>query len=192
MMAYPTITNLKAFLGVSGSGDDTNLTTALSGAIALFEKKTGRTFVAAADTKYFSVRKYVTMKGRRLSLFTDLCTITTLTNGDGVVVAATDYELVPLSAPYYEIWLNKSSGLYFWDGGDDTKISIVGTWGYSTDVPDDVAMAVLQLAKYLYNASKVTAGAVQATGRASGLTIPKQEMPKFTREIIEMYARKAV
>jgi len=81
-----------------------------------------------------------------------LCAITTVTNGDGVVVAAGERTTIPRnSTPYYGIRLLSDSGVT-WTYDDEwmDAISVTGRWAWSTTAPDDIAQACARLAAFLY------------------------------------------
>jgi len=68
--------------------DDETLNDIITRASRLFDKLTRRTYYARTETRYYGVPDT-----RELALDDDLLTITTLTNGDGVVLTATEYYL---------------------------------------------------------------------------------------------------
>lgn len=89
---------------------------------------------------------------RTLWLDKHLCQITTITNGDGVVVTAGQYTTIPRNeTPWYGIRLKASSGVA-WTYEDDPEdaIAINGRWGYSITPPAVIKMAALRWAKHLY------------------------------------------
>jgi hypothetical protein len=193
-MAYPVVAALKTFMGVTAAGEDANLTIALAAAVAEFERATNRIYVETTETKTFRVvDPFVTQRGRCLTLFQDLQSVTTLTNGDGIEIAAADYDLVPGAAPYDQIILTKYSGLRFWDGGDGTQISVAGKWGYSADVPADVLRELLVLGKYMYESSRQgVGGVVQSSGRQSGLTMIPADWPESVKLLARLLRRYSV
>ena len=100
----------------------------------------GRTFYARTETRLFDVPF-----GRELKVDDDLLTITTLTNGDSTVLTTTDYYLWPRNvSPKRKIVLKESSN-YVWtfdsSGNTEGAISVVGTWGYASSAPADIAEA---------------------------------------------------
>ncbi|MCV6900967.1 hypothetical protein OE165_28445, partial [Escherichia coli] len=79
-------------------------------------------------------KPYLSKDGRRLSLFQDIASTTSLavTNGDGVAfTVATELEVHPIDAPYYEIRVKPISGKVFYSVGD-VPISVTAYWGFST------------------------------------------------------------
>jgi hypothetical protein len=150
-MAYPVLAELKTFMGIAGATYDTNLTTALAAAIKDIELYCGRVFVAASAAKEFAIAwPYVGKRRDRLNTFAEFTAVTTLVNGDGTTIASGDYTLYPTAAPHYMITLNPDSGLFFWNGGDSTPITLTADWGYSADVADDLERAILLTAQQFY------------------------------------------
>lgn len=149
-MAYATLSELKQYLGPLESTDDALLTQELASAQALIEEFTHKTFEVLADaTRYFSVDRDVC--GSRLDFGDWLCSVTTVTNGDGIVVAANEYRLFGRHSPYYAMELRPYSGKYWTYTNDPTDaISIVGKWGYSINVPYEIKQVTLRLAGWMY------------------------------------------
>lgn len=151
MTDYITLTEVKAYLSISGSGDDALLAALIGRASRLIEDHTGRWFYADAQTRYYdAVGSHIV--SRLLLLDADLLTITTLKNGDGAVIAADDIILRPQNdPPYFGISLKASSNTR-WTYVDNPEgaISVAGTWGYSATTPAAVAQAALRLTAHLY------------------------------------------
>lgn len=90
-----------------------------------------RSYVPRIETIYRDAVADVLDDGILL-LEDDLLEVTTLTNGDGTVIASDDYYFEPRhKTPYWGIGLLGSSGLT-WQYQEDSEdaISIVGVWGY--------------------------------------------------------------
>lgn len=152
-MAYCTVANLKTYLGIpSGTTtDDALLTDLVASAQAMIDAATGRTFEASQDsTRYLDAVRDV--DGRELIFDADICSITSVTNGDSVVVATNEYATMPRNeTPYYGIRLLSSSGKA-WTYTDDAEgaIAVVGKWAYSETAPADIEHACKRLAAYMY------------------------------------------
>ena len=189
-MAYPTLAQVKARLGIGDTSEDTTITQVLNSAITTAEKYTGRLFVAATATREFRAdAPYVTGDKRRLNLFADLHALTTLTNGDGTVIAALDYYLFPWEAPYYEVQLAVDSGLFF--NSISQRISVAGNWGYSSTCPADVFQAIIDLAHYLYfGVHSGTGGANLQASRQTGLIVAPDQIPPKIVSVLDLYRRR--
>lgn len=151
-MAYATLDDLKAVLGITASTDDALLARYLMQAQATIDRHCRRTFEASADaTRTFDA--VADVEGRRLWLDDDLYQITSITNGDGVAVSASSYVTAPRRvAPYYALDL-KANSTISWTYTDTPEgaISIVGRWAYSLTAPADIEGATLMLASFYYN-----------------------------------------
>jgi len=190
-MAYTTATAVKAYLGETGTDDDALIETLVGAAQAWIDNHTGRTFEASADaTRYFDCAS-PTVDGRRLYLDRDLCAITSITNGDGAEVAATEYVTQPRNdAPYYAIDLLGSKGVV-WRAGDDAEnaIAIVGKWAYSASASTVIEQACTRLAAYLYRQKDANVFDTTAFPEAGVITVP-QGMPRDVRLMLAPYVRR--
>ena len=169
-MAYVELLDLKTYLGVTEDDDDALLVSLIDRAQAIFDGQTNRTFEATADTtRRFDATADV--DGATLLLDRDLCSITTITNGDSTTIASTKYVTEPRNGtPYYAIRLLGSSGLSWSaasNGDHENAISILGKWAYSTTAPADVVEAIVNIATLLYrfkdNANDYSRTVVTAT-----------------------------
>jgi len=189
-MPYPTLGEYKAWAGITETGDDVAiLTPLLARATAIIEGPqplgTGRTFIAASETRLVDCP---TDGGRVLFLWDagELASITSVTNGDGEAVAASEYVTRPRrGGPFYAIEL-KSGSSVAWTYGDspEAAISIAGKWGYSLDVPADLSQAYLRLVDFLYR-SKGGSGDT-AVRTEAGIILPAR-LPKDIDDILAGY-----
>jgi len=184
-MAYTTLADVKSYLGIptATTADDTLITALIGRAQAIIDRYCDRTFEASADTtRYFTVG--VDTDGGTVYLDNDLAAITSVTNGDGTTVLATQY--VTLGTPFDAIKLLGSAGL-FWtltdDGDAENAIAIVGKWAYSTTAPADVVAACVRLSAYLYR-QKDNAGDLDRAVIAGNTTILPAEIPADIRLIL--------
>lgn len=93
---YTTVADLKAALKISGSGEDTNLQTAVTAASRAVERWTGRPFGQDADAA--QVRTFTPVSPFYLRT-DDLVTITSVADWSGTWVNGTDYYPQPENAP---------------------------------------------------------------------------------------------
>lgn len=93
-----------------------------------------------------------------------------ITNGDGVVVAADEYVLVPEIKPHYGIQLLGSSGKS-WDFDEDPEeaIEVVGFFAFSTGVPGDLQVAMKRHVAFLY----------RTTGKGTTDSLPRWVTNKY-------------
>jgi hypothetical protein len=111
-----------------------------------------------------------------LMLDAPLLAITSLTNGDGSTVSASDYVTLPAnSTPIYAI-LPVSTSKFNWQpdnsGNRLQAISVLGPWGMSAKIPNDLKTACCEITRALYGhrTGETMPGDRQIT-TASGLVI---------------------
>lgn len=193
-MAYASLADLKAYVNVdsTNANDDALLTRFLAAAEAAVDAYTGRHFEATADT----TRRFHAVEdvwGRDLVLDADLCAITSITNGDGVAVAAASYTTLPAnSAPYYALRLKGSSGVaWTWADDPEDAITVVGRWAYSTSAPADVMQATLRMAAFLYrqrdNSDALAERPMMST---DGVLLLPSRLPIDVQELLAHYRKR--
>jgi uncharacterized phiE125 gp8 family phage protein len=188
-MTYCDVFELKSYLNLQEDSDDALLGTLIASAQALIDRQTGRTFEAASGTRRYTPT--VDCRGRVLWLDADLHSVTSVTNGDGATLAATDYVTEPRTErPIYAIKLLQSSGITWTYGSEaEDAIVVVGAWGYSATAPDDIRHACLRLAAFLYrqrdNAQDAGVGYATPTGVVRAVS-----MPKDVEAILAPYVRR--
>ena len=189
-MSYTTTAAVKTYLGITNSDDDTLIGLLVTAAERIIETYTQRDFEVGADsTRYFTPG--CDTHDSALSLDEDLAQApTTITNGDGIVVTAAQYVLVPRNrAPYHQITLKSSTGL-FWTYQNDPEdaVSILGRWGWSVTPPDDIVQAAKRTAGWLYRQrdSQVFDGTAFSE---LGVIRIKQQLPGDVVQLLEPYRR---
>lgn len=129
---------------------------------------------------------------RTLYLDKDLCAIATVVNGDGSTVSAASYVTEPRNEPpYFALTLKGSSGLVWTWGADvENAIAITGRWAYSISPPNDVKMACLELASYLYRRRGLEGMTLdQPQVSPSGVTLYPPGMPVLVQSVIGQYQK---
>ena len=144
---YCSLNDLKAWLGISGSVDDTRLELAIEAASRAIDAETSRRFYAVSLTIY-----PIADLPDSVLLPEDLLTVTSIaTDVTGTRVyetwGASDYELEPEAAPYRAVWVAPGSSRFF-PVNERRRVQITGTWGYCAinAVPDAIERAALLLA----------------------------------------------
>lgn len=186
---YANATDLKTYLNIDEATDDSLLDTLLAAAQQAIDSYCARVFEKSTDeTRYFDA--YRDVEGRTLYLDRDLCSITTITNGDGVEVAANEYVTEPRNgAPYDRIrLLSSSSKSWTYITDPENAISIVGRWAYATSAPDDISHACVRLAAYYYRQRDAQVFDTTATPELGVITIP-QGMPADVKILLDPYRR---
>ena len=188
---YATLAEFKSYANITSTdaADDAVIEDIIEGASRFIDTYTGRTFYGRSGTHYFD-----TPNGNTLHIDDDdLLSITTLTNGDGSVISASDYKLLPLNkSPKYEIYLEAGSNLS-WEtdsNGDEVgAISINGTWGFSSSAPDDVKQACLMISVSEYRKRFGEGTESAATITPAGVVLTPQGMPKSAAQLLQSYMK---
>lgn len=192
---YTTLAAIQARLnplGISTNAtDDTVIEDMVEAASRLIDSLTRRTFYARTETHYYNTPD----DPYELAIDDDdLLTASTITNGDGDTISASEYKLYPLNTtPKYCIRLLPSAGVT-WDtssaGDAEAAITIAGTWGYSSTTPEDVRNACEEIVVRVY---KARYGQAQAEGNvtltASGIVITPEDLTDFAKRTIDAYKR---
>lgn len=134
---------------------------------------TGGFAVSADTTRYY---QYSDLKHGRLYLDMPCLSVTSLTNGDSSVIPSGGYRLHPRNESRKH-FIELLSG-YGWGFTTDGEIIVVGKFGYSTAVPDNIAEACAMWSAYLlkrYQGALQDATANQELGQLIySEAIPKQ------------------
>lgn len=186
-MAYATPIQLKDYLGITNSTDDNLLDDFISRAEGIIDAYTGRRFEAETDTRYFQESD---TDGNELPLYgNDLLTITKLTNGNGVEIAAADYRLFPRNdSPKWLIKLDSDQAWNF--STDESEITVAGTWGYSATAPADIEHACIRLAAFLYRQKDTSADIDRPMVTGDGVTIMPSGLPVDVQKMLDRYKRR--
>ena len=190
-MAYCGVDELKEYLGVTGAADDAMLLTLLSAAQRTIDSYCARTFEATADTvRTFDSQRDV--DGYTLTVDSDLCSITSIVNGDGTTISNSHYVTEPRNeTPYYAIRLKVSAGKVWTStvaGDSENAITITGKWAYSTSAPSDIAHVCKRLAAYIYR-QKDNAGDLDRAVIAGNSTILPAQIPSDIKLMLAPYRR---
>lgn len=191
MSQYITRDELKTYLGISTTDDDSALSGFITGASKLIDSHCKRTIYAGSDeTRYFDAVGDHIIDGRTLLLDGDLSSVTTVTNGDGNAITSSYYTLVPANRPpYYAIRILASyTSTWTYTTNWENAISITGRWCYATRVPDDIVEVMKHWASYLYKLKDSQVFDVTAAPEFGTLTIPKG-IPAFVKEALRHYRK---
>ena len=198
-MSYPlvTLTEVKAYLGVTGSQDDVRIASAASNASIMAARDTGRTFAVTSNTtRIYSTdgQASLVIHDRPYSDPTRVVTLNgaTMTEGDSVWFLP-DRRDPDATATIQLRHFDMSRGDWYkadpmwWDKNLDTRraytgqpndLTITGVIGHPA-IPPDVHQAVLELAAYLYWRER---------GGASGfVTTPQGDQVELSSDFPEAY-----
>lgn len=186
-MAYVTLANVKAYVGISATTDDNLLTSTISRAAQVIDVYTGRHFEAETLTRYFHIEdtdgQYLWLSGY------DLLTVTTLTNGNAVALTSADYRLEPRNeTPKWAIRLDSDKSWEFTDA--DSEISVAGTWGWSTTAPADIQHACIRLTAFFYRQKDNSADIDRPIVTGDGVTIMPSALPEDVTKLLAPYRRR--
>ncbi len=193
-MAYASVAQLRAYMGLDVNDDDPLLESLLTRAQFAIDNHTHRTFEAPADTtKLFDAEHdtsdhYMVLDWTPYAL--DLCQITTVINGDGTSISASSYVTNPRNqTPWYGLRFKLNSGLYWtFDQDPENAISITGRWAYSVTAPADIVHATVRMATYMYRQKDANTFDVTAIPGAGVIEVP-QGIPRDVGKILEPYRR---
>lgn len=174
-----------------GDNDDTLLTACITRAQRGVETYTRRVFEAAADTRYYGAED---VDGQWLWLDADLYALTSVANGDssGTAVSTSDLVLFPRNQgpPYHKLYLKESS-TSVWEVDTDYWIGVTATWGYSTSAPNDVVLATLRWAAYLYQQKDAPYTQTIANLAVGTVTLPA-DVPVDVKALLDPYVRHTI
>jgi hypothetical protein len=182
MPAMPTVSDIKTYLGITGSQDDTLISSMLTDAIGKAERDTGRTFAAASNTTtrystdgqssivihdrpYSDSSRVVTWNGATMTENTNVWFLPD--RRDQRISATIQLRVFDTSrADWYKAdpaWYDKNlDNPRFWQtGGTPNDLVISGIIGHPFP-DDDVVGAIRLLTAWLYwNAKSGASGVVQ-------------------------------
>jgi hypothetical protein len=187
---YATLDGYKGFADIDSTDtdDDAAIEKIIEGVSRYIDLKTQRRFYALTDTRF-----YDRPSGRELELDDDLLTITTLSNGDGVAIASSDYNLIPRNDPPYRAIRLTETSTIFWtlddEGNSEFVIDVAGTWGYVAAHTDDIREACLMTTQSFVKRrfGDNVSGQVKIT--AAGVVITPQDVPSAAADIINIYKK---
>lgn len=188
-MAYSTNTELKVYLGISGTGDDAEMTRLISVADSIIDQSTGTVWVATSVQKFFHAVDDVDGRDLLCGYYTS---ITYVKNGDGRVLdSSVDYVKWGPGSVYDRVRLLRGGRYSSWNWvGDPTNaIDMVAAWGSAVTVPARVKQLSLRIATWLYRQREMSAvGEMIYSGQGVRL-LGADEMPKDIRRELEVLRR---
>lgn len=204
-MAYITTAQLKSYLGITVSTDDTELGYIPDRVTAAIDSYCHRHFEpesahgpAASHTHYFTPM-LETQGGDLLDWYTlnlnhDLAELTSITNGDGTSISVNDVVLLPLNVtPTNMIRIKSASGKFWtWNGSPEGAVQVAGKWSYSLDIPADVKAAALRWGAHLYRLrTGATSVPADITISADGSAFASNRIPSDVAQMLRPYIRRS-
>jgi hypothetical protein len=205
-MAYLELAELKRYLGITATSEDTLLNEIIDNVTREITTRTHRHFElesthgggppVTVHSHYFSPRRFVdgghTLDAITLNLGDDLFELTSITNGDGVAININDVMLLPfnLPPPYGQIRIKANLGVY-WTGDHDASIVVTGKWGYSETVPADIRQAALIMCAHYYKQRPGSPGLGAPVISADGVVIEAGQTMSDAMRILKAYIRRS-
>ena len=122
----------------------------------------------------------------------DLCAITEVVNGDGIVVTPSAvHDRAAALTPYYVLRL-RSDATIAWTYGDfyEDAIAVTGRWAYCLAAPPDIVQATLRLAAWLYRQKDTaTPGVDNPIFVGDGNVIMPANLPVDVKALISPYVK---
>ena len=158
---YCTVTELKTYLSISGSGDDNLLASIIAAAQSRIDSFTKRTFEATADTtRYYDAIEDV--DGR--SLYVDDISYISAVTSAGQSVPASEYVTWPRNdTPYQELRIRPTS-TYLWQYVTDPADAITVAGRYAV-------MTSFDISAIARSTNSVTATIAETSGLFVGQTV---------------------
>jgi hypothetical protein len=197
-VTYTSSSLVKAYVGASGTADDTLIGNLVTYAQKIVETYTGRVFDGTStSTRYFDAIEDV--EDRKLYFDEDVFSISTIYNradaGAGSEsIGTSSYVTIPRNyKPYYAIELLSSANKE-WDYQDDpeTGIRVTASWRYSETAPSDIVQATTRLAAFLYRQKDTSSDLDRPLLTDSGVTILPSQVPHDVKQMLEPYRKRFV
>lgn len=186
-MSYLDLPDAKAYIGNTQPNDDDIIGRLIVAAQAFIEGPQGaqRVYEASEETTR-SFDAALDVDGRLLYLDADLCQITSITNGDGQLVSASQYVCETAGGernktPWRRILL-RSTATVSWlasaTTGPENAIVIVGRWGYSLTPPARIVQLTREIVAFLYRRRSASGDADRPLLTGDGVTILPSALPR--------------
>jgi len=179
---YATVDDVKTYLDISGTADDTLLSALIDRAQAAIERRTGRVFEAVSVSNINIWHDNI--HGTDLFFPRDACGFYTdpppvnywIGSQSGNVLPISDAVGVPLDGPpYYALRILPRATVSWYDllySDEQPFIGLGALWAYSTTPPDDIVHATIRLAGYYYRQRDAQVYDVTAIPDAGVITVP--------------------
>lgn len=192
-MDYCTIDDVKSRLDISSDSYDFRISefvTVCSRWVDEYCHLPANGFTVSSDsTRYFghgdlSIREQF----RTLRLDAPLISVTTLTNGDGAVLAPAAYRLEPRNESHY--WSIRLLSGYSWNFNVDGEVIVLGKWGYSTVTPPPVKEATALFSAWILKRYQAALQDANANFDLGQITY-SESVPKQVKALLTPYQNKA-
>ena len=202
-MSYPSLAEVKAFMGIAGADQDTLLQGYRDSAVAMVERLTGRVFVAVRETRTYAMNARDIYENGRFWLvpYQEFVAFTGVTNWDALAVGLSDYDIDdadlepanfgtvggPAWTGLRHVNLDKLS-FHAFARSKVRRVSIDATWGFSAACPADLQQAILLMCEGMYHKRRSQISATQVS-RANAAIGQATWVPAEAVGIIQSYVR---
>jgi len=199
-VAYITATDLKNYMKINGSADDTQLALFADRAQHVIEQYTHRVFewAGAGTVKKFTPISYMDggdlLDYYTLSLgFAEFYELTSITNGNGTAISTSDVVLLPGNiTPKYAIRIKSSANVtWTYSTTIEESVSVTAKWAYSATAPADIVQAALRIGAYLYRQRDGTPDSDRPIVSADGVVLSAPRIPSDVLELLRPYRRRS-
>ena len=150
---YATLSEYKTYQRITSTDatDDMFIEAAIEAASRHIDREAGTRFYLETETRKYDIPR----EGLPLMLDQYYTAITSVTNGDGSTISASNYVTLPANVlPIWGLSLADRTGAT-WSlaatTGTVQAISVTGSVGYSATAPKDIYLACLEIAKAMYS-----------------------------------------
>jgi len=191
MADYAVLANVRTRLDVkpADTSKDAFISTLITRASAIVDNYTDNHFTKITATRKFDLPR----NPRRLLLDDWLITCTSVTNGNGIVIPNTEYDLEDYNdPPYYAIVLHRATAYFFMPDNQYNErkvIAVAGDWGWSTAAPDDIIEVTERLVVQMYRSRD----GLNMTGASiitpAGVVQTPRTLPRDVTDILDNYRK---
>lgn len=205
-MAYLSLSEVKAELGITSTADDAILTKIIDDVTREIETRTHRYFELESThghgppttthahyfTPWLSVDGGDLLDYYTLNLGADLYELVSITNGDGVAINVNNVVTMPLNhpPPWGFIRIKRDANVA-WAGASEGSIVVTGKWGYSVTPPADIRRAAMIMVRTYYQQRDGSAGLGAPIISADGVQIMAGTTMSDAMRILKTYIRRS-
>lgn len=211
-MAYPTLAEAKAFIGISGTDEDSLLTGYLNSAVSMVERMTDREFVANYERRFFNIAtRDIYMDGRYWHVGEEMMDFVSIDFNYTQIAGLQNFDLTEgnvkgrnFSGHQPEHRRNEKTedppftGLYLddrakvtWNALAASKYRVISLhcdWGYTYQCPEDIKLAIRLMVEGMYRKRKSRISAVSVS-RSNAAIGEASWVPAEAVGIIQSYVR---
>ncbi|MBX3005951.1 MAG: hypothetical protein KF821_09035 [Anaerolineales bacterium] len=183
---YCTLAEFQAYRVAPAGAGEAVLAQLIEAASRYIDQEAGCTFFAVSEVRWYDVPE-----DDELRFGGDCLAITSLTNGDGVVIPVENYQLLPLNAAAKRGVRVRRGVRWSADAYGDRRgvIRIEGSWGRFAEAPQDIKLACMEIVRTMESRRSGQGAEGQASVTPFGIVIEPTGVPKQAAQIIRRYRR---